>query len=74
MAEHEAKADLKHFLKMAEKDELRDRLELGLGYPCRLPRSIAVAQRRRVGMVKQWSMDETQSWFYARSLSQVQLI
>ena len=37
---------------MVDKNELRDRLELGLGYTCRLPRSIAVAQRRRVGVVK----------------------
>ena len=57
---------------MVDKDELLDRLEMSLGYGCRLPRSIAVAlQRRRVGVVKQWSMDETQSWFSARSLSQV---
>jgi hypothetical protein len=59
---------------MVDKDELLDRLEMSVGYSCRLPltRAIAAAQqRRRVGVVKQWSMDETQSWFYARSLSQV---
>jgi len=33
--------------RMMDKEELRDRLEQGLGYNamCRLPRSIAVAQR-----------------------------
>ena len=56
-----------------EREELRDRLEQSLGYStmttCRLPRVLTVAQRRRAGMVKQWSMDETKSWFYARSSS-----
>ena len=35
----------------------------------RLPRVLTLAQRRRTGMVKQWSMDETKSWFYGRSSS-----
>ena len=65
-----------------EREELRDRLEQSLGYSTggalcgsggpRLPRVLTVqAQRRRAGqgMVKQWSMDETKSWFYARSSS-----
>ena len=53
-----------------EREELRDRLEQSLGYStCRVPRVLTVAQRRRAGMVKQWSMDETKSWFYARSSS-----
>ena len=67
-----------------EREELRDRLEQSLGYAAggalcggggggpRLPRVLTVqAQRRRAGqgMVKQWSMDETKSWFYARSSS-----
>ena len=53
-----------------EREELRDRLEQSLGYTtCRLPRVLTVAQRRRAGMVKQWSMDETKSWFYSRSSS-----
>ena len=65
-----------------EREELRDRLEQSLGYATggalcggggpRLPRVLTVqAQRRRAGqgMVKQWSMDETKSWFYARSSS-----
>jgi hypothetical protein len=53
-----------------EREELMDRLEQSLGYTtCRLPRVLTVAQRRRAGMVKQWSMDETKSWFYARSSS-----
>ena len=57
-----------------EREELRDRLEQSLGYSSmtacpRLPRVLTVAQRRRAGMVKQWSMDETKSWFYARSSS-----
>ena len=52
-----------------DRDELRDRLEQTLGFSgCRLPRVLTVAaQRRRAGgMVKQWSMDETKSWFYSR--------
>ncbi len=55
-----------------EREELLDRLEQSLGYStCRLPRVLAVAaqRRRQAGMVKQWSMDETKSWFYARSSS-----
>lgn len=53
-----------------EREELMDRLEQSLGYStCRLPRVLTVAQRRRAGMVKQWSMDETKSWFYSRSSS-----
>jgi len=46
--------------------------------PCRLPRVLTMAQRHKKGkdgdgvasnMLKQWSMDETKSWFYARSSS-----
>ena len=67
-----AKHYKKIFSAMVDKDELLDRLEMSLGFGCRLPRSIAVHQQRRcVGVVKQWSMDETQTWFYGRSLSQV---
>ena len=34
-------------------------------------RALSLAHRRRLGgMVKQWSMDETQSWFKSRSMSQ----
>ena len=50
-------------------DSIRDRLEFNCVTMCRLPRSLTVAQRRRAGMVKQWSMDETQNWFYSRSPS-----
>ena len=39
------------------------------GNSVRLPRVLTLAQRRRTGMVKQWSMDETKSWFYGRSSS-----
>ncbi len=60
-----------------EREELRQRLEQSLGGGAssgrpRLPRMLTMAQRRRraAGMVKQWSMDETKSWFYARSASQ----
>lgn len=52
-----------------DRDELRDRVEQTLGFSgCRLPRVLTLAaQRRRAGgMVKQWSMDETKSWFYGR--------
>jgi hypothetical protein len=53
-----------------DREDLRDRLEQTLGYTtCRLPRALTVAQRRRAGMIKQWSMDETKSWFYSRSPS-----
>ncbi len=57
-----------------EREELRDRLEQRLfpsgALSCRLPRVLTVAQRRRgAGMVKQWSMDETKSWFYAAKRS-----
>ena len=48
-----------------DRDDLRDRL--GMTSLCRLPRALTVAQRRRAGMAKQWSMDETQTWFYSRS-------
>ena len=50
-----------------DRDDLRDRL--GMASLCRLPRALTVAQRRRAGMAKQWSMDETQTWFYSRSPS-----
>ena len=32
--------------------------------------AISLSHRRRLGVVKQWSMDETQSWFQRRSGSQ----
>lgn len=40
---------------------------------CRYTRDLAVVHRRRscrrTDIVKQWSMDETQLWFYSRSPS-----
>ena len=53
---------------MVDRDEIRDRLETNLPF-CRLPRALAVVQRRRADIIKQWSIDDTQSWFYSRSES-----
>ena len=53
---------------MVDREEIRDRLETNLSF-CRLPRALAVVQRRRADIIKQWSIDETQSWFYSRSES-----
>ncbi len=57
-----------------EREELRDRLEQrlfpsGSSLACRLPRVLTLQRRRQPGMVKQWSMDETKSWFYANKRS-----
>ena len=51
-----------------EKNEIRERLETNLAL-YRFPRALAVVHRRRTDVIKQWSMDETQSWFYSRSPS-----
>ena len=51
-----------------EQDEILDRLENNMAL-CRLPRAVTLARRRRADIVKQWSMDETQVWFYSRSPS-----
>ena len=51
-----------------DRGEIRDRLETNLSYN-RLPRSLAVVQRRRADIIKQWSIDDTQTWFYSRSES-----
>ena len=51
-----------------EQDEILDRLENNMAL-CRLPRAVTLARRRRADIVKQWSMDETQIWFYSRSPS-----
>ena len=45
--------------------EIRDRLETNLSYN-RLPRALTVVQRRRADIIKQWSIDDTQTWFYSR--------
>lgn len=48
--------------------EIRERLE-NVSLNRRFPRSLTIAQRRRNDMIKQWSMDDTQTWFYSRSPS-----
>ena len=45
--------------------EIRDRLETKLSYN-RLPRALTVVRRRRADIIKQWSIDDTQTWFYSR--------
>ena len=57
----------------SEQDEILDRIEHNMAL-CRLPRAVTLAHRRRTNhrgadIVKQWSMDETQTWFYSRSPS-----